>query len=711
MFKLNLAGSTGLTLDRLFNDVLETGIVTKFATRSNITHALLPTTKPADNPHMRTELFTVSRIFTESLYRIPDYQRGYSWGDDQLADFWLDIEQLEGDNKHYTGVLTLEEVPETTWSKWASDTWIIRSRRYKPYYIVDGQQRLTTVVLLITAILELGRPAHLNYTSRDDVRRKYIFDSKPEEIARSYIFGYEKDNPSYEFLKKRIFLEESEIHSPDEQTIYTKNLIAAKEFFVEKIKELKDSDVERLFTKITQQFVLNVYEISSDIDVFVTFETMNNRGKLLSTLELLKNRLIFLSSKLPPSENGGQALRQNINEAWKAAYHFLGKNDARQLNDDLFLRTHIAYFYLKYLGKIPDHGHDDYDRSRRRYGSAIEHFGRFLLNLLFTPKRLGLKPAKRDDLPPLTREFLNEYSQELKSSVELYFKLSTPTESSFPEKEKIWLERIGRLLGHNPSEMLLAVYKGEKKSEKRIALLECLERYSFLASLGPRGPLAYSRRFWGPDYFIKYVSGKMTIDEVISQIGNLSADLLRETSLSETIRDWAKGNSGYYGWKTIKYFLFEYEQSLQDSSRSSREKIDWAVFCKEDYENEYETIEHIYPQRARDKYWTDRFSSYNPTEKRLLRNSLGNLLALARPRNSSLGNKSFPEKLGNEAAKVGYRYGSYSENEVALRPDWDADEILIRGLKLLDFMEQRWKLSIGDQDQKTRALGLSFLKR
>ena len=67
---------------------------------------------------MRTELFTVSRIFTESLYRIPDYQRGYSWKEEHLKDFWLDLEQLEPNAKHYTGVLTLESVPKKIWSAW-----------------------------------------------------------------------------------------------------------------------------------------------------------------------------------------------------------------------------------------------------------------------------------------------------------------------------------------------------------------------------------------------------------------------------------------------------------------------------------------------------------------------------------------------------------------------------------------------------------------
>jgi hypothetical protein len=660
---------------------------------------------------MRTELFTVSKIFTESLYRIPDYQRGFSWGLDQLADFWLDLEQLQGDSKHYTGVLTLEAVQESAWAQWDQDTWIIKSRRYRPYYIVDGQQRLTTVVILITAILELEKPQHLNFTPRDDVRRKYIFDSKPEDAARSYIFGYEKDNPSYEFLKKRIFLEPSECYSTDEQTIYTKNLLAAKGFFTDKLAQLKEPDLERLFTKVTQQLVFNVYEITSEIDVFVTFETMNNRGKLLSTLELLKNRLIFLSTKLPAPEGREKTLRRNINDAWKSAYHFLGKNEQRLLSDDLFLRTHLSYYYLTSLGKISDRGHEDCDASRHRYEYVIEYFSRFLLNDLFTPKRLGVKSSKREDLPALSREFLHDFSQQLKTSVELYFKLSTPNESPYPPIEKMWLERIGRLLGYSPYALLLALYTKESKSNKRVQLLECLERYNFISSLGAQNPYFYSRRVWAPEYFVKYSSGQMTTDELTSLLTNLTNELLRETSLSETIGDWVKGNSGFYGWRTIKYFLFEYEQSLLAASKSSRDKIDWIEFSKENYEIEYQTIEHIYPQRAKDKYWTDRFSRFNSTHKRLLRNSLGNLLPLARPRNSSLSNKPFPEKLGNETTKVGYRYGSYCENEVALKSDWNADAILARGLLLLDFMEKRWKVTIGDSQQKTRALGLSFLTK
>ncbi len=64
---------------------------------------------------MDTQLLTLSKIFTERLFRIPDYQRGYAWTKKHLKDFWSDIQQLEPDHNHYTGVLTLEDV-----FKWGS---------------------------------------------------------------------------------------------------------------------------------------------------------------------------------------------------------------------------------------------------------------------------------------------------------------------------------------------------------------------------------------------------------------------------------------------------------------------------------------------------------------------------------------------------------------------------------------------------------------
>jgi uncharacterized protein with ParB-like and HNH nuclease domain len=178
---------------------------------------------------MQSELKSLSKIFAESVFRIPDYQRGYSWEEKHLKEFWNDIEQLPFGNNHYTGVLTFEPVQPADFQRWNDDRWIIESKRYVPLYVVDGQQRLTTAVILLQVILErMKDDEQLNYTTKAEIRKKYIFESKDQGISRSYLFGYESDNPSYEYLKQSIFLEHSDTHSLPEDTVYTKNLQFAK---------------------------------------------------------------------------------------------------------------------------------------------------------------------------------------------------------------------------------------------------------------------------------------------------------------------------------------------------------------------------------------------------------------------------------------------------------------------------------------------------
>src|SRR5262245_58097527 len=125
---------------------------------------------------MQTELLSLSKIFTENLFRIPDYQRGYSWTERQLKDFWSDIMLLDVDRDHYTGGLTLEEVSKAQFESWPDDLWIIQAKRFTPYYVVDGQQRLTTSLILLQSILEkVGPYRELNYSTTEEIKKKFLF--------------------------------------------------------------------------------------------------------------------------------------------------------------------------------------------------------------------------------------------------------------------------------------------------------------------------------------------------------------------------------------------------------------------------------------------------------------------------------------------------------------------------------------------------------
>jgi len=145
---------------------------------------------------------------------------------------------------------------------------------------------------------------------------------------------------------------------------------------------------------------------------------------------------------------------------------------------------------------------------------------------------------------------------------------------------------------------------------------------------------------------------------------------------------------------------------------TSREKfvaINWPDFLEE--RDDYHTIGHIYPQNAKHEYWKLHFNSWSSRQNSALCNSLGNLVPLSKPKNSSLSNRSFPEKRDGRNSAISFQFGSYAEIEISKMKDWTPKSILERGLRLLEFMETRWQIDLGDRSQKIKILGLTFMDK
>ena len=651
---------------------------------------------------MDSQLLTLSKIFTERLFRIPDYQRGYAWTEKQLKDFWNDIIQLEPNRNHYTGVLTLENVPDDAFRQWDDDYWIIDAKNYQPFFVVDGQQRLTTIIVLIQVILEfLAADEKLNYTAKIDIQRKFIFDSKDDGISRSYIFGYEKDNPSYEFLKTKVFCEISS-SAMSEETSYTQNLAKTKVFFTERLANFSHDDLEALYRKVTQHLLFNIFTISEDVDVCVAFETMNNRGKPLSYLELLKNRLIYLSLKFNAQDFERNKLRRAINDCWKTIYHNLGRNKEAPLDDDKFLQTH----YIIYFGKaiVDESQADEPIRYRRLYRSD---YASDLLEKRFIPKNVSID-APDDVRINLTDVY--QYVSSLQEAVNTWYKMFNPFTSDFSKETQIWLDKLNRLGMDSFQALVLVFLLRENTESKRVTFLQTVERYLFVISLGGRYYTFPYHLEVDPKILhlaIELTSGKITSDKVIRSLTESTANIIKQTNFMRDVMQKFR-NDGYYDWPEIRYFLFEYNLDLQNRSKTDRPKIFWPEFAEQ--KRDFISVEHIYPKQARHPYWTERFDGLNQKQKTTLRNSVGNLLPLSKGKNSSLSNKPFPEKVdGKGEQAIGYRFGCYAENEVSKVKDWNPKEILKRGLTLLTFMERRWGLEIGDETHKINMLGLDFL--
>lgn len=657
---------------------------------------------------MQNELVSVSKLFNEKLFRIPDYQRGYAWTQVQLEDFWSDLSQISEDSNHYTGVLTLEPVPLSISNRWDEDLWIINSKSYTPFYVVDGQQRLTTIVVLLQCITERLKDAEakINYTSRSEIQKKYLFESRDEGVSRSYIFGYEKDNPSYEYLKTKVFGERSP-SDRQEETVYTNNLSNAKAFFSSRLESLSLQEIEIVFRKVTQKLLFNIFSISEEVDVCVAFETMNNRGKPLSYLELLKNRLIYLSIKLDVEPSESQKLRVVVNDSWKTIYHNLGRNKHEPLDDDFFLRTH---HFVNFVDPAPKRADDEDGRRRQiRLSRAIDQPEyRNLLNEIFTLSSVFESRASDATADAKTLHRIHAYAMSLQDAVKVWYSINNPAVTFDPSMPDFWLLKIKKIAVNRVYPILLAVMQNQAADAEKVLALRAVERLLFLEKITSS---YYDRELVFSDLLsaaIRLHRGEIAVADLTSEI----SDIVKMVATSEwglkQIREALRVRN-YYTWRAIHYFLYEYNLSLQLVSKTEREKIDWSVFVEN--ERDYESIEHIYPQRAQTTYWRENFKGLKQNQRELLKNVVGNLLPLSRKKNSSLSNASFSEKKHGRSGIVGYAYGSYAENEVATEyEDWTPQAILDRSLRLLDFMEKRWEIPLGKDDEKIELLGLTFVR-
>ena len=608
---------------------------------------------------------TVKDIFAEILFRIPDYQRGYSWKKEHLEDLWEDLENLYQSNEHYTGLITVTD-SENEEAKWTG---------FKTKYVIDGQQRLTTLVILLKVLIdratELGmkeldtRPIH-------DIIQKYLYkENVNNPSVKVSILGYAYDDPSYDYLKSRI-LGIKEHPTEGVETAYTKRLGYAKRFFEEKLKSYNEGNISDIFNIITNKLVFNLYNVSGDKEVAMIFESMNNRGKRLSVLELLKNRLMYLSEKLQVKDEVRTELREKVKKAWKVVYEWLGKDEL--LDDDEFLRAHWIMYY-------------NYDRTKSKA------FADDLLNDLFSIRKAYSKENG------LTYDDISDYAVSLSEAVKHWYYINFP-ENAAEQYDGNLINELARLnrIGYTAFKPLIMAILLETKGKTDIDLttkiLKKCEEYIFKVYA-----LSVRQSNTGDSHFYRkakeYFDGKLTKREVLNDIDDWIDDHFRIQKFVELIDELFEGAEGYYSWNYIDYFLFEYDLCLKETSRGNAGKaIDWKEY--EENKKDYVSIEHIYPQKDNKECWETIFGKYTKERKDVLKNTLGNLLPLSTQRNSSFQNNCFQDKK-DDGKGGGYCVGSFSEAEVYKLTEWNSDKIIERGVKLLEFMERRWNLNIEDK--------------
>lgn len=629
---------------------------------------------------MKNSLYSITEIFEGHIIRIPAYQRGYSWEAKQLEELWKDVMNLvyvDGQKLHFTGILVFEEL-ESYPDNWVKEISDFDSDSLKPISLVDGQQRLTTIIILLYVLIQKIHPITLRrYLGLED--KIALFD-KFLRITHGdrnlYLFGYEIDTPSHQYLLNTIFDDES-VLLDEPETVYTQNLKFAKYFFEDKLKDYETSKTQiKLLEILLNQLKFSRLMLkSSDIDISMVFETLNFRGKPLSYLELLKNRILYLLAQNKKKVRNYKKLYKLVISTWLEIYECLGKIDKKWINEDEFLRSFWLIYFdhsKRVKGEFNDFVEDIFNKRFPISGEKYEYLEYKSLKDLLKALSASIKGMYYIHNPSRIDEIKDDSSS-------VFYKLKDQRIVAF-------IHKLNELkAGWQASKNIVCAYliSSYYNSKELLEIIELLEKHNFLVYnlYGKKSDTsrAYMFRFANKVFGNKLLGHKGHIEVVESWI---EAETNNYSSISNFIHRAKAKNKRFFDWIGIDYLIREYERYLISE----------------------QSIYHFEPLK---KY--KKVTLYNPIEtnygfgdfpagslKENFAYSLGNIFLA--PSRRKLGNFS-------EILFAIQKDGTISEREI-IGESYDADFIYKRGLTILKFISKRWgaALPFGNEVEMKRIL-------
>ena len=598
-------------------------------------------------------VLSLEEVFSQRLFSVPDYQRGYSWESRQRTELLEDLELLGQGKEHYTGTIVLHVRNGTDRPTDEQGTSYMRCD------LVDGQQRLTSIVLLLDVIADHTKELPQFAKLTEGIRRRFHtvmgLDGQPLCIL-------ELNRDCQDFWRDCILAETPSPRGPSIQS--HRRLFDAKQQFQQYLTLKKKAQKQNweqwllaLYKKCTQQLRFTLYEVSSAADVGVIFEVLNNRGKQLSELEKVKNYLLYLASKM---DEGAEKLADRVNTTWAKIFErLMSAGLTRSDDENQLLRVHWLAVYDH------DRRHWEQSQSIKKAFSLSGHVGKH---------KVLLSKAM-------------EYLKTLDDTCVAYCEASGPDlPSAFsawekdPEREQIRLVsrkllRMRTLATFLP--LLVAVrLRYPSQPWAYLEAVQFCELFAFRVYRFSerRSNTGQSTIFWHAHNLFE---GKADIQETLTKLYGA----LRYYSPDSDFESELKRTDDWYRWGGLRYFLYEYEEHLAGKAAV---KLSWEEVEARDLDK---TIEHVLPQSPTDKYWLKRFSA---DDLRIWTHDIANLCLTSH--NSYYGNKSFPKKKGAAGQKSPCYCVSnlFQERALAEFSDWSPAELKKRRRRMESWALKRW---------------------
>ena len=580
------------------------------------------------------------------VFDIPVYQRNYAWESKNLEDLWEDLYYLDSSKKHYFGTVLLKDSGNT------AETALATLKRFD---VIDGQQRMTTVLILLREII-----SQLREVSEENLRGD-VADLEKNYLKNGAHYKLNPLGTDGEFFH-HVVIDENEFLSDSTETQSQRRLANAMSFFREKLteeKSLRASEYQGFLVQLKRkidELQLIQYQVNSDADAIRIFETVNDRGRPLSNLEKTKSFLMHTSYLGIEDDDAVAGRLEELNGHFSRMYrHFEDVSETRHLERLRLTEDDVQrYHFINHI--------EPGEAANRPLDSLKTRIREMLIKDPTTCVDYSLEYAK--DLEQsfyAVRRIADAYDQDVEGGI----------------LSKIFmLERMG-----NVFPLLIASWLRFGEVAARMEeILKQLEAFIFRVYLigGLRSDSGESRFNRAAHQVHR---GNWDHGALIDELKRMNRHYQNDERFERSLKTEDAYND--LGSRTLRYLLSEYEIYLRKQSDmplafSSQEQI---------LTSEY-GVEHI---------WAQNPSEEIPDEMALQRQEnlerLGNLTIASKSWNSSMGNKSFKEKRWQPGDKPSYANSSLLvQKQLAEHYTWTTDKIGQRESEIVAFAVARWKV-------------------
>jgi len=478
--------------------------------------------------NIQPQLLPLTKLLEGRLFYIPEYQRAYSWGSEQRKDLFDDIKKVyecetENQNHFMATIVCLRKGSKK-----------IGTDEFDDLYIVDGQQRLTTLILLLNAIKLALEKCDQNRV-KDDLRK--ISELLVKGNSDNLILLQTNHDSSHYFNN---FIHKGTTPSLDQgKTLADRELLKAIHECKNFLKDwrIDDEKLLNLYACIKNQLFFVLYEITEEKLVYSVFEVLNSRGIPVSWLDRLKCILMGAAYELPKSR---EQLIPELKNIWRDIYTAIGLHQGLSSESLRFAAT--LYKDVQPSKPLSETDAVSEFRDKAVNAQSIRDASHWLLEVTEACNKIVADPR---------RNAITKISQARLLAVAIHLRKDL-TNDSKEQVLAIWEKVTFRLYG-----ML------GKDARSQVG--------------------NYVRLSW------RVLKENLTVEIICSELTSMG----ESAPIEDAVKSLRNSNC-YEGWQEeFRYFMFRYEEYLSKNKGQNYSNEQWERIWMS---NAVESIEHIWPQ-------------------------------------------------------------------------------------------------------------------